>query len=336
VVGESPSLLLIQLGLCVASGTPFLGCDTQQGKVLFVEYLSTTLEFDNRVARVAGYLGIPDVSSHEFNTENFIRWNWHRAPHYKGSADIQDMIRTTRPVLTIINSLVNYEPKAQEKTAVAEGMKRQLRKILSEIGGSVVLAHYYVKDHNNERVTQKRIIKQLWKTKTYGVAALTKGNCVFLVNPITPKCDAADADADEENDTIEFAIERTNQFNDAFPRIAVEREEQDLGDIITVGYQEIDPLLKPKDKARLDRLPNPFRYSDLKKEYPIGTRSAYNFVERVGAVKANSLPPDSRSRKSTTTMGWWKRGTVPRPHGSDTPVDPPGQEPIVAEDKAGL
>jgi hypothetical protein len=333
VVGESPSLLLIQLGLCVASGTPFLGCNTQQGKVLFVEFLSTTLEFDSRVAGVAAYLGIPNASSSEFCTENFIRWNWHRAPKYNRTADIQELIRMKRPVLTIINSLVNYEPKAQEKTEVAERMKAQLRKILSEIGGSVVLSHYYVKDHNNERVTQDRVIKQLWKKKTYGVAALTKGNCIFLVNPITPKHDPADAD--EENDTIEFVIERTNQFNDAFPRIAVEREEQDLGDIIAVGYQEIDPQLSADDKKRLDRLPNPFRFSDLKKEYPNGMQSRYNFVERVGAVKVTNLPPDSRSRK-TATIGWWKPGTAPRPHVADTPVDPPDLEPIVAEDKAGL
>lgn len=50
--------LLVQLGLCVANGIPFLGCETTKGRVLFVNFEVQEAFFTERIEKVADALGV--------------------------------------------------------------------------------------------------------------------------------------------------------------------------------------------------------------------------------------------------------------------------------------
>jgi hypothetical protein len=313
VVGDSPSLFLIQLGLCVASGTPFLGRSTPQGKVLFVEYLTDPAEFKKTAGDVARYLNVilSDVS-------NFLLCTPRTAKEVMRSGDIHGQIREERPVLTIINSLGQYEPHYQTNKSVIHTMRKEFSKLLSETDGSIILSHHYIKHRSSERITEKRMAQDL-TNDTCGLQPNDIANfAIYLEEPKKPSpMDrngvGDEADDDDWAEDHAFDIIRRDPWGTTFPVIAVEREEQQLEDT-AIGYEEIEPRLASKDKGILDLLPDPFYRTDVNKHFlsktgsaKVSNRSVDKFLERVGGFieKVNHLEPNPHTRKRITE-GWQK------------------------------
>ncbi len=314
VVGDSPSRFLIQLGLCVASGTPFLGRSTPPGKVLFVEYLTDPAEFKNTAGQVARYLNVilSEVS-------NFLLCTPRTAKEVMRSDDIRGQIREERPVLTIINSLGQYEPYYQTNKSAIHTMRKGFSKLLTETDGSIILSHHYIKHRSSERTTEKRMAQDL-TNDTCGLQPDDIANLtIYLEEPKKPNSFmdrngvGDEADDDDWAEDHAFDIIRRDPWGTTFPVIAVQREEQELEDT-AIAYEEIEQRLAPKDKRILDLLPDPFYRTDVNEHFlsktgsaKVSNRSVDKFLERVAGFieKVNHLEANPHTRKRITE-GWRK------------------------------
>jgi predicted ATP-dependent serine protease len=125
-IGKSP--LMYQLGLSVAAGVPFLGRNTNQGRVLCFD-LENSLH-DSRTVRDAlvRFLGL------EVAPENFLLAT--------EPLDLERVIAEVKPFLVIIDSLRAFAPKATTENPKAAEWLNNLKQLAREYGVCYVIVHH--------------------------------------------------------------------------------------------------------------------------------------------------------------------------------------------------
>jgi hypothetical protein len=302
VVGDDPSLFLLQLGLCVAAGVPFLGRPTRRGKVLFVECLTPDPdEFKATARSVATYLNQTTVGLNDFSL-----WIPSMSEELVTSADMRDHIRAERRTLTIINSLAQYEPNYQTNKSSTHRMRKEFNKLLSEVGGSIILSHHYVK-RREERVTEDRMVQSLMQD-TCGLQPHDIANfLIYLEELRRPRDGDRGDDEDWWEGDVRLNIIRRDRWGKTLPCVVVELEEQELEDR-AIGYQEIEPQLASGDKRIFDQLPDPFYRTNVKQFFK-GNRSVEMFIDRVrkaGFIEDVTDLPRNPDAHRTIRKGWRK------------------------------
>jgi hypothetical protein len=99
-LGKSP--LLMQMGICVALGIPFLGLETRKVRVLYIDYENSLLELRDTIDNLTTFLGRP--AGEDFRVLHF--------PATK--ADVLKEIKEFKPGLVIIDALRGYDPRAEK------------------------------------------------------------------------------------------------------------------------------------------------------------------------------------------------------------------------------
>jgi RecA-family ATPase len=141
-LGKTP--LLVQLGLSVSAGIPFLDYDTRQAVVLYVDYENGGTGFDALLDRLGGFLGLPE-------TPDTFR-------HLQQPGSAEDVIAEIKvlhtlhpdlPQLVIVDALRGLEPAAEAKNEAASELITKLQSLAKELGLSVLILHHIRKDSPN-------------------------------------------------------------------------------------------------------------------------------------------------------------------------------------------
>jgi hypothetical protein len=128
-LGKSP--LAYQLGLCVAAGIPFLGLQTQRGRVVYAEYengMDESRELRDQLVKFLGLSSVPD---------NFILWT----PDCGQQLSIEGICRDVKPALLIIDSLRSYNPSFEKSDNAGQEMS-SLRSSAYKYGVAVLVVHH--------------------------------------------------------------------------------------------------------------------------------------------------------------------------------------------------
>jgi hypothetical protein len=133
-VGKSP--LLYQAAICVSSGIPFLGREVLPGPVLLLDFENGLGDVDDMIARLSGHLGLANAP------ENLRLWNYNFAPPRWKPEELANMVRETRPVWTIIDSVGAYAPEIEEKASIVTRVYQEFRKIIRECQTAITVVHH--------------------------------------------------------------------------------------------------------------------------------------------------------------------------------------------------
>jgi hypothetical protein len=126
-IGKSP--LVCQLGLCVAAGIPFLGMNTKQGPVLYVDLENALTDCKAMRDALVRFLGF----SH--TPENFLLVT-------EPPDDLERLISVVKPSLVLVDSLRSYRPDVTEKNRAAGEWLKRIRALARKYGCAVVFIHH--------------------------------------------------------------------------------------------------------------------------------------------------------------------------------------------------
>lgn len=137
--GIGKSALLIQLGLCVAAGLPFLGQPVRPGpnKVLLIDFENSRANLDRSIRTIADFLGLANPPEH-FKILSF-----------PDASEVEREILAFRPSLVIIDALRGFDPEAEAKNSHGGKMLTQLHKLVVKIEAALILLHHLRKENPN-------------------------------------------------------------------------------------------------------------------------------------------------------------------------------------------
>jgi hypothetical protein len=134
--GLGKSALLIQLGLSVAAGLPFLGQAVRPGpnKVLLVDFENSRANLDRLISTMTGYLHLANPP------ESF------RILSFPDPPEVEREIQAFRPTLVIIDALRGLDPEAEAKNSHSGKMLTGLRKLVVRIEAAIIFVHHLRKE----------------------------------------------------------------------------------------------------------------------------------------------------------------------------------------------
>ena len=115
--GLGKTAWMFQLGLCVANGVPFLGMQTEQGRVLHVDLENMLPDIGDMCCRIERYLGIEPSDDHMTVLT-----------HTASFQTLERLIRQQRPVLVVIDSLWSFRPDVLANNHLAASLISKLRR----------------------------------------------------------------------------------------------------------------------------------------------------------------------------------------------------------------
>jgi hypothetical protein len=258
-IGKSP--LMYELGMCIASGKPFLGIPTTQGRVLYLDYennIDQIVSIAEAVAKHLGLRGVPD----DFQF-------WSPASPEADNMSPLERIRQFRPALVIIDTLSAAYPQAEAKNENAATLYSDCRGIMKETGCTIMFTHHRKKPPGpspNGTVIPEPASARDALRDTRGASALINGaDARWIVT--RPR------NAGEE---VAFTIGGYLRGRGEHPTISVGRDFDEDGNAI--GHNRVGGTTKLSDKHRkvYDALPDEFRWKDLSPHF-IGDRSKQLF-----------------------------------------------------------
>jgi hypothetical protein len=167
-LGKTP--LLVQLGICVAAGKPFLNQAVRQGRVLWVDFENGLSGLDSLLDTLAGHLSLEAIP------EDFRILSQPISIRH-----VLDEIRAWRPSLVIIDSLRGYDPLAEQKNSSAGEMLANCQKICSETGAAILFIHHIRKqDAEYPRSLISSDSALTWLSEASGARALVNQTAVRI------------------------------------------------------------------------------------------------------------------------------------------------------------
>ncbi|HEY6351145.1 MAG TPA: AAA family ATPase [Candidatus Angelobacter sp.] len=138
-IGKSP--LAYQMGLCVASGKPFLGRAVKQGRVIYADLENGEDQLSDIALALARHLELPEIPP-----------EFHLLVDRDDCSRLGGIIAEMRPALVIIDSLRAFRPDAEEKSRTATTLLNMLRELAREFATSILLLHHIRKSVDDENV----------------------------------------------------------------------------------------------------------------------------------------------------------------------------------------
>lgn len=135
-LGKTP--LIYQMGVCVASGVPFLGHAVRQGAVLYIDLENGSAGILEVTGALTRYLEVAK------SPENFYLL---RDREYIGN--FEKVIEECKPRLVIIDSLRAFRPDAEQKNENAANLMNELRRIARAHRTAFLVIHHTKKPNDN-------------------------------------------------------------------------------------------------------------------------------------------------------------------------------------------
>lgn len=259
-LGKTP--LCAQAGLCVASGTEFLGRRiVETGRVLYFDAESGMRGFRTLVETISAFLGL------ERPPENFRVAN----PYWcESRSPPQDFLATTvrkfQPTLVIVDPIRAFFHDVTEKNSDAVTVVSILRQLVQETGCSFLLLHHIRKrDRHAKRPTLEDGIE--FFEEAAGARA--------LINSVDTRLGV-----ESDDKKSELRLGGFTRLVGLFGPIPLAREQDEHGD--PVGYSALNGVdfLNERYRGVYNTLDEEFRFKDAKNADGMSPSSTSAFIKR--------------------------------------------------------
>jgi hypothetical protein len=271
-IGKSP--LMYELGLCVAAGVPFLGRNTDQGRVLYFD-LENSLH-DSRAMRDAlvRFLGL------RATPENFLLAT--------EPLELERVIAEVKPCLVFIDSLRAFAPKATTENPKAAEWLNNLKHLAREHGVCFAIVHHLRKPGNFAVPCLSDLTRVSdWMLEMEGPRAFVNQTDVRI--------------ALRQGDFNPAALNMkwSRRVHGDSPLVLLERVFDDEGE--PAGYRHLtgDALLSDERRAAFGKLPVEFRFTDAKAALCRSDAPTDNFLKACIQLGLLAKIPSRRYRKLT-------------------------------------
>jgi hypothetical protein len=269
-LGKSP--LLYQAGLCIASGTPFLGKAVRQGTVLYLDAENGLGDVDDIARKMVRFLDLKETP------EGFIGWNLNDCPaSWEVNGGAERMIREVHPDVVIIDPGTAFWPELQENNKDAAELYKKLRALMRDSECAIVLVHHIRKSSVDQLSTSIADDPNLrgWFEKARGPRSIINGCDVRL---------AVDLPGAKSPDDAALVIGGFGRVRGPIPLLHVERVLDEGGD--PLGYQRMVglKLLPMEQREPFEKLANQFRFKDARMAYGKGPQATTDWLGKCQAA----------------------------------------------------
>lgn len=149
-----------QLGLCVATGRPFLGYKTHQGKVVYLDLENGPQDVLQVAESLCGYLGVSRFP------EEFL------VPNDEIGSEMDEIVAQYKPSLVIVDTLRPYKPMAETKNAEMASLLSKLRLVARSEHCAILLLHHIRKPGQDGPPNLEETPALEWLQQASGARAL--------------------------------------------------------------------------------------------------------------------------------------------------------------------
>ena len=301
-IGKSP--LAYQLGLAVASGTPFLDMPVQQGKVLLVDFENSLTDLRWIMMQQRKHLGL------EKFPYTFQVWPMHLNPMQDR---VEEVVAIFKPDLVILDSLRSFSPTMESDSCAAVDQIKRLRVIAAESGTAFLLIHHVRK----QAAGRFRLSGELedsevmeWLLRTAGVRALINQTDVRLA--LAPRRRAAPSrrspppDSPADGEEAGLVLRGHFRTRGEVGPFLLRRKRAD-GDGEPLGYErfaaEAALLGNPEHEDLFARLPEEFSFKDLRLLWGKSHESARELIHKMMRLGLARRVEYGQYRKEGCTVG---------------------------------
>lgn len=282
--GLGKSAWAYQMGMCVASGKPFLSHPVKQGRALYIDLENGREGILGVTRSLAKHLGITDVP------EDFLLLT-ERDDLYA----LKAIVAEYRPVLVVIDSLRSFRPDAEEKPTYAARLLNELRDIAKKFAAAFLLIHHIKKPSENGVPALEDVPVMTWLLQACGARALVNQSDVRIGFDSTPGMQRELTDLNRSG-TSTSAFEEIGLVVKGFARLLGEFGPQYLARTFDeegnpLGYRQmagLELLFNAEQQAAFLRLPNHFTFKEAKAIYGRRDQATKDFLEkciRVGILR---------------------------------------------------
>jgi len=237
-----------QLGLCVASGKPFLDAPVQQGRVLYFDMENGREEILQVGRSLCSYLGI------EAFPENFLI----RSDEAQGMS-LADAVAQFRPSLVIIDTLRPFRPDAEKTNDEMGKFQQELKAVARKEHCAVLLLHHIRKagELGVPALEDTDIIE--WLQQASGARALINQTNTRIAFDRSRKVAHADSSL-----VMKFFVKMKGESGPIY----IERVCDPQGD--PIGYRRIvglELLGNADQQAAFTKLPEQFTFKEARQAY---------------------------------------------------------------------
>lgn len=279
-IGKSP--LLIQQGICIAAGIPFLGLATRPEpcKVLAVDFENNDLGLEQCATKIAcEALGLPDVPP---------TWRLLQDVDYN---QFKEEAKAWQPHFITVDALRGLGKPIEGKNEQAGEFLSDLRRLSRETGSAIEVLHHLKKP--DEEVAKRLLADTAtcdWMLQVSGARALVNQSDIRIgVEATTLK-----------NSKAELVVRWNYKLRGEYSPIYVERIRVD-GE--AVGYRRLrgKGLLIPAHKMIFDKLPTLFKNKDAEDlcKYPRETSLFLGACRSAEVLERTGQKPNIIYRKRT-------------------------------------
>ncbi len=271
-LGKTP--LLIQMGICIASGRPFLGRGVlQSGTVLYADFESPAGEFQTMLTDISRFLGLTEVPS------AFRVWSpyWSEGSGTSSSleAQLKRMVEKLEPSLVVVDSLRDIWPTAESKNEEASRVYKFQRE-MSKCGASFVNVHHVRKPNSQFTPPDLASDPHGWLLEAAGARALINQSDTRL------------GIERRETNGADLLISGFTRIVGRVAPLYVRRECDEQG--FPLGYRALTgvSLLPENYRKAFVSLPESFRFTDAQRLLG-GGNSGSNTSNFIGACRSLGL-----------------------------------------------
>jgi len=239
-----------QLGLAVATGVPFIGHETRQGRVVYFDLENGTGQVVEVARRLCAHLGVDS-----FPGENFFVLTLG-----DGARKLADIVKQCQPSLVIIDTLRAGWPEAEKDNECAAKLLNMQRSLAREFGTAFILLHHTKKPTHHAFGGSPSLEHgpiMGWLLEAAGARALVNQTDVRI-----------GFDRPKQNDDVALIIKGHAKMRGEFGPIYLERKLDSDGEV--TGYCRLSSaglLTDPHQKETYMKLPAEFTFAQAKANY---------------------------------------------------------------------
>jgi hypothetical protein len=274
-LGKSP--LAYQMGICVATGIPFLGLPTQKSRVLYLDFENGLQDVNGIITQLSTYLGLNEPPGDLFlwNINDCLP-NWGQNGH-----TAFDLIRDLKPGLVFIDPISALYPKAEKNNDDATQVYLEFRKVIRDCGGSIVNLHHRKKPASprpGENVVLQSLEDDLharqWFAQARGAGVLVNGADIRLGVDIPGMSGVA-------NGEIALVVRGYGRVRGEIPTLHLARVFDDDGEAL--GYRKVAGstlLCNPDQERAFAALPEQFTTKQAMQAYGRQDEATSEFLKK--------------------------------------------------------
>ena len=267
--GLGKSALFYQLGLCVASGIPWIGIPTVPGTVVYIDLENGERESQIIRDNIVQCLGLEECP------ENFLT-------HYGGAnLDVERLVRDVHPSLVIVDTLRAFDPGCEQDNTRAGNMLKMFRTLAHDCDVAFLFIHHVRKPGENGVPPLEDTNAIEWLNQACGARSLVNQTDFRLgidcaVGRGRHSLGASHSQiADETSIVLRGLVRVRGEFGPILLARCFDEEGQPIGYRKIMG---VELLYNSEQQKAFGNLPNSFKFKEAKSIYGKQDQATSDFL----------------------------------------------------------